>query len=666
MKKTSIFLSLMTAGLMTVAQTARLSLYEEFTGENCPPCAAANPALQTLLNANLAKVVAIKWQVPIPSAPSFTGSLYQTDKIEIDWRYKSSGGPVGTPPSVSGYGYPSQWNFTTTATNGINAAPTGLLDGKHTWQWGGANDHAASLTAACINSAQAVMSPFSVVMNRAWNGTFSAVTVTVSITASQAFTSVGALVYRLVMVEQAVNFATPPGTNGEKDFYNAARACFPNVQSGYALPASWVVGQNVTFTINCTLPAYIIDKSQVNMIGFIQSDGNRLVHQAAKTVPVGLANDAAAGAITGLAFSCGTTYSPTITLKNNGTNTINSMTITPYVDGLAGANFNYATPLAPGATVAVVAPVVTTTGGAHTYSVNISGVSGGVDYNLANNGQTTNFVLVSSYFPLPITEPFTAITFPPTNWWMTNANGGAATWSRAAGTGGYAVGLGSAKYDFYGNNVLGDADHLYMTPANFTGVTNPMLTFDIAYCQYTNELDKLEVMVSSNCGTTWSTLYTKAGAVLAGTNPPQTAAFTAAAAGQWRTDAVNLNAYANMPGVLIKFVATSQYGNNLFIDNVNLSNTAGIKTNANNVTFVDVYPNPAQTETNVHVTLAQAGDVTITVMNSIGQTVNQKMLNLNTGDNNVTLDTRNLADGVYSVLVDTKNGSTVKKLTVSK
>ena len=244
MKKTSILLSLMTASLMTVAQTARLSLYEEFTGENCPPCAAANPALQTLLNANTAKAVSIKWEVPIPSAPANLWSIYQTNKAEIDWRYKSSGGPVGSPPSVAGYGYPAQWNFTTTATNGINSAPTGLLDGKHTWQWGGANDHAASLTAACINSAQAVMSPFSVVMNRAWNGTFSAVTVTVSITASQAFTSVGALVYRLVMVEQEIHFASASGTNGEKDFYNSARATFPNIQSGYALPGTWTLGQS--------------------------------------------------------------------------------------------------------------------------------------------------------------------------------------------------------------------------------------------------------------------------------------------------------------------------------------------------------------------------------------------------------------------------------------
>ena len=93
MKKTLLTMAVI-AGLQLMAQspTPRLSLFEEFTGENCPPCAATNPALNALLAqpTNTAKVVAIKWQVPIPSAPSNTWSLYQTNKAEIDWRYKST------------------------------------------------------------------------------------------------------------------------------------------------------------------------------------------------------------------------------------------------------------------------------------------------------------------------------------------------------------------------------------------------------------------------------------------------------------------------------------------------------------------------------------------------------------------------------------------------
>jgi hypothetical protein len=67
MKKNLLTLGLVIAGITSVAQTPRLSLFEEFTGENCPPCAATNPGLNANIAANSTKVVAIKWQVPIPS-----------------------------------------------------------------------------------------------------------------------------------------------------------------------------------------------------------------------------------------------------------------------------------------------------------------------------------------------------------------------------------------------------------------------------------------------------------------------------------------------------------------------------------------------------------------------------------------------------------------------
>jgi hypothetical protein len=87
MKKTYLILALLITALCTNAQV-RMSLFEEFTGENCAPCASTNPALNVTLANNSTKVIAIKWQVPIPSAPSNTWSLYKTNQAEIDWRYK--------------------------------------------------------------------------------------------------------------------------------------------------------------------------------------------------------------------------------------------------------------------------------------------------------------------------------------------------------------------------------------------------------------------------------------------------------------------------------------------------------------------------------------------------------------------------------------------------
>src|SRR3954465_405072 len=102
MKKNLLTLCVAVIGMSAIAQSPRMSLYEEFTGETCPPCAATNPGLNKILLApqNATKVIPIKWQVPIPSVPSATWSLYKTNKLDIDWRYKGV--------SAGGYGYVSQ------------------------------------------------------------------------------------------------------------------------------------------------------------------------------------------------------------------------------------------------------------------------------------------------------------------------------------------------------------------------------------------------------------------------------------------------------------------------------------------------------------------------------------------------------------------------------
>jgi hypothetical protein len=158
-------------GLGSFAQTPRLCLYEEFTGENCGPCAATNPGLNTLLSSptNTPKIVAIKWQVPIPSAPSATWSLYQTNKTEIDWRWMTGPGYYNYVPAV-------------------NFAPFGKIDGQSQAVFGspaGPNtDHPGNMTNNIIATAQSYTSAFSVTMTRDWDATGSAVNLTVTITAS--------------------------------------------------------------------------------------------------------------------------------------------------------------------------------------------------------------------------------------------------------------------------------------------------------------------------------------------------------------------------------------------------------------------------------------------------------------------------------------------------
>ncbi len=55
MKKQLLILSFATLSVIGSAQTTRMSLYEEFTGENCGPCASTNPGLKIVLDNNASK-----------------------------------------------------------------------------------------------------------------------------------------------------------------------------------------------------------------------------------------------------------------------------------------------------------------------------------------------------------------------------------------------------------------------------------------------------------------------------------------------------------------------------------------------------------------------------------------------------------------------------------
>lgn len=653
MKKQLLTLILAAAGSAAVAQVPRMALYEEFTGENCPPCAATNPGLDALLAlpSNASKVIPIKWQVPIPSAPSNTWSLYRTNQSEINWRY-----------TAAGYGY------------GISSAPSGKMDGQDVTVFGAASNHPANLNATAISNAQAVTTPFGITLTPVYNTAMTTATVGVVINAASAITTTNSI-FRLSLIERKINFATAPGTNGEKDFQNVVIRSYPTTLSGTvttgmgtAIPNTWTAGQTHTLSLVCNIPSYTRDLSQLAFVGFIQDDANKKVWQAARSAQPSIPNDIKFNSLTISAVSCTNNVTPILNVANNGTTAITSLTITPFINGVAQPVYTVATTIAGSATAAITMPTYTAGSGSSTFSVNISGVSGG-DINTANNMGSQAFVLVQNYFPGPVTEGYTAATFPPTNWFMTNADGGAASWSRNATAGVAPSGAGAAKYDFYNNSIIGDSDDLYLPPTNLTGVTSPSLTFDVAYAFYTaapgNENDKLEVFCSTNCGATWTSIYMKAGTTLT-TAPLTTAAFVPSAT-QWRNEVVALPAAAsNNASVLVKFTATSDYGNNLYIDNINMGNTpTSIKSTVNNSSNVELFPNPANASTNLFVKSTSNINATVIVMNLLGQVVSQKQVAITAGDNNITINTSDLANGVYNVVF--KGEQTVtKKLTVSK
>ncbi len=201
-----------------------------------------------------------------------------------------------------------------------------------------------------------------------------------------------------------------------------------------------------------------------------------------------------------------------------------------------------------------------------TYSVQLIATNG----NGSSTMTQTLYITVSGPNVLPLVEGFSGATFPPTNWQNYDAGNNTLIWSKSATVGKPAASL---MFDNYNLDVSNTRDEFRAPKMTFAGYTNVKMYFDVAYARYdATYSDSLAVLVSTDCGVTYTQLYLKGGTTLA-TAPDKTVSIFAPTAVQWRTDTVFLNAYSGMGNVMVSFQNRGHYGQALYIDNVNIAGT---------------------------------------------------------------------------------------------
>lgn len=642
MKKSILsFLALAMSGF-AFAQTNHVVLYEEFTGENCGPCASTNPYVNATLHftGNYGpKIVSVKYQVPIPSAPG-ANSLYGQNSTEANARRTYYNVPFAPYARFNGTELPDPNNA----------------------------GHAGLITQQYINDSSAVNAIFNINLTHSYTVNDDSVNITATITANQNYNANG-LVFQLTLQEKEIHLAAPTGSNGEKDFYDVMRKMIPDA-NGTSLGSSWTAGQTQVLNWKVKIPTYIYKKSEIVFVGFIQNNNNKYVLQAGISdyKPMNLdifpiSNGAGY-------LNCATTFAPTFILKNNSMQALTSADITYKIDANPNNNFNWTGNLASGQTQVVTLPNVTTTAGNHTLTITTNNPNNlGADHCTANDQLVSKFYVMTAFATLPVAEGFVATTFPPTNWALNNIDGGY-TMSRTTAAGGFGTSSNSVKIPFEQNANDGDLDELILPRVNLSTAATAQLTFDVAYNYFSDPswgdyFDTIAVYISNDCGNTWSTLYYKGGAQLKTTTTNgQNTSFTPTA-NQWRTENINLNAYAGQADLLVKFVGINNYGNNGYLDNINLSMVTGISENSN-LLFAEVYPNPSNGQFNVKFSLASAQQVSVMVYNNLGALVaEQNAGELGSGDHNLRFD-GTIPSGIYNVVVKTETGKLIKRLTITQ
>ena len=177
---------------------------------------------------------------------------------------------------------------------------------------------------------------------------------------------------------------------------------------------------------------------------------------------------------------------------------------------------------------------------------------------------------------------------------------GDVTWERET-----VDGLGSSwavRMDNWSYNLAqsSEVEDWLTTPVlDFTTGSNAHLTFDHAYAGYSVSLyDSLAIFISTDCGSTWSRIASYDGAPGGNleTIGSQNTSFTPSVQSDWCVQGstctdIYLSAYDGFTDVQIRFIAKSGYGNNLYIDNINIGQplpAASITSSSNDVCTGDV------------------------------------------------------------------------------
>lgn len=274
------------------------------------------------------------------------------------------------------------------------------------------------------------------------------------------------------------------------------------------------------------------------------------------------------------------------------------------------------------------------------------------------------YIEIISGASLPLTQDFESAAYPPVNWSVIAA-GGTYTWVQSASI----IGAdGLYTYASYMNNFSynnpGAEDALVTPLLNSSGANNAVLTFDVSYARYSGAYsDTLRIDISTDCGTTYlPSGYLKGGTTLS-TVPDQSNIFTPSSANEWRKDTVLLSGLTNGE-ILIKFVNINQYGNSLFIDNVNIDYVTSVENNLAFKQDVIAYPNPATGSFNIDL-INLKGELKLEVLDAKGRIVIAETFNNSSSKLSRQFNLQNNSPGIYFIKVQTESRIINKKLIVN-
>lgn len=638
MKRILLSAALSLLVVIVYAQSKRTVLFEEFTQASCPPCEVNKPFINEVVGNSKDKLVQIRYQTSWPGVDP----MNQDNPSEVAQRVSYY--EVGGVPSVH-------------------------LDGSKPQAVGN-----YILPQTAVDTRSQIESPILVQVSHVISADFKTMDVMVQIIneSDSVFNTNSKL--RVAIIEQEIRWPFRPGSTSLMEFQGVMKK-FINGTAGMGVQA---INPKDTLTFSfesVELPNRVYDLRELAVVAFVQNDASKEVLNAALSEPKDLeplpdlalvSVNTTTGGLCDLAYTAKVTVSNQGNLKSeqfaivllSGGEVLGEIIEENGLDSNEIKTYDFAGDLLAGgnnitAVVAYSEPEYAILNNL-TGSTLIGKISDAekIDKTFEQDelGQTPKGAIVKSQF--------SRSNFITVNSAFINSN---------QATGGFGASDRSVLVNFYqwdpntyqrdGNMVIAEKVVVKETDVLF---------FDYAYTTWQNSNDRLRVQVSKDCGATFTTVWDKAGSQLR-TAPEvnQGNAFFKPSPTHWQKAEIPLTNFVGEE-VVIRFFATSDWGDMLYLDNIVITAPNSIES-IQYIQSAILSPNPAFEFTNLILNITESNDVFVKLYDMTGRMMSTDKISLgNVGYISHRIDTSSLESGLYLVEINIGTERLVKKLVITQ
>lgn len=266
--------------------------------------------------------------------------------------------------------------------------------------------------------------------------------------------------------------------------------------------------------------------------------------------------------------ACSGPVIPIVRIRNQGRLPLQSLKVTLQSGGTIIKTIDWTGQLAPREEALVSFPEMNFPAGSQLLKAWVSMPVGMTDGYSVNDTAIVSFSIPALRQP-PLQETFEGSAFPPTGWNRRSDGSPNMLWSRATNAG--FASAASVKFDNHQKNEPGVRSDLVLPAMDLSRTDSVRLSFRLAGATYSAAInDTLEVWASTDCGRSFQRYWSKSGLALSTLPAYRTTEFTPTST-QWREERVDLPGLSGKGQVIVLFRNINRNGNNIYLDDINLS-----------------------------------------------------------------------------------------------